>query len=300
MDFKTFIFMVISPVTAGLMIIFNLIEIWFILKHKLLDRVKSTIYILNLAVSDIILGIFIILVKILKSAEQKQGIDPKYRLFFQLKMIYISLYVSVFTLAALTLERVLAVKKPIYYNMIEYRKKCMICIAMWLVTIVAIVLHNATVNDHEKEYIKTPLVILVTAFLITISYYIIFNTLKQRSLRNMEQNENNETGTTSTTSKNKQSFNKTEKQFLRFCFKSFAIFLVCWLPLAAYGIALAGGLITNWKYKDLFDFITHIIAFWNSNASPIMFIHHNRRLFRRVGANNTASTSTAVTSSNAK
>lgn len=299
MDFKTFIFMVVSPATAGLMIIFNVIEIWFILKHKLLDRVKSTIYILNLAISDIILGVFIIMVKILKTAEQRQGIDPKYRLFFQLKMIYISLYVSVFTLAALTLERVLAVKKPIYYNMIEYRKKCMICISMWLITIVAIVLHNATVNDHEKEYIKTPLVILVTAFLITVSYYVIFKTLKRRALRNLEPNDN-EAGTTSTASKNKQ-FNKAEKQFLRFCFKSFTIFLVCWLPLAAYGIALAGGLITDWKYKDLFDFITHIIAFWNSNASPIMFIHHNRRLFRRVSSNDTTPTSTKLTSvSNAK
>ena len=293
MDFKTFLFMVVSPTTAGLMIILNSVEIWFILRHKLLQRVKSTIYILNLAVSDIILGVFVILVKLLKTAEQNQGIDPKYRLFFQLKMIYISLYVSVLTLAALTIERVLAVKKPIYYNMIEYRKKCVVCFAMWIITILAIVLHNATVNDHEKEYIKTPIVILSTAFLITASFIVIFKTLKSRSFRNQEKN--NETGS----SKSKhQSFNKAEKQFLRFCVKSFVIFLVSWLPLAIYGIALAGGFITDWKYKDLFDFITHIIAFWNSNASPIMFIHHNRRLFRKVSTSNPVTGLSTVSATN--
>ena len=291
MDFKTFLFMVVSPGTAALMVILNIFEIWFIHKHKLLQRVKSTIYILNLAVSDIILGIFIIIVKILKTIEKNDGIDPKYRLFFQLKMIYISLYVSVLTLASLTIERLLAVKKPIFYNMLEFNKKCIICVAIWVVTVFVIFIHNATVNDHEKEYVKTPLVIFTTSLLITVSYVVVFKTLKKRASRNRRQPINPEGNPTTTkTTKTNSSFNKSEKQFLLFCFKSFVIFLICWLPLAAYGIALAGGFITDWKYKDILDFMTHIVAFWNSNASAIMFIHHNRRLFRRVSTANQNST----------
>ncbi|XP_066910714.1 neuropeptide FF receptor 1-like [Clytia hemisphaerica] len=286
MDFKTFLFMVLSPLTACLMIILNVIEIWFIFKHKIMDRVKSTVYILNLAVSDIILGVFVLMVKILKLAEQNHGVDPKYRLFFQLKMVYISLYVSVLTLAALTVERVLAVKKPMYYNMLEWSKKCIICVAIWALTVLAIILHNIAVNDHEKEYIKTPLVIFITAFLITISYAVILRTLKRRTLRNAQQNDT--AGAQDETKK--KTFNKAEKRFLNFCIKSFIIFVVCWMPLAAYGVCYAGGFITYWKYKDLFDFVTHIIAFWNSNASPIMFLHHNRGVLRKVNTINSTST----------
>jgi len=166
MDLKFFLFMVVSPIGAALMIILNSIEIWFIFKHKLMSRVKSTVYILNLAISDICLGIFVIMVKICKAEEMNNGLHPKYRLFFQTKMVYVSLYVSVLSLAALTVERYLAVKKPMYYNMLEIHKKYIICVLMWLVTILATIVHNLTVNDFEKEYIKTPLVILISAILI--------------------------------------------------------------------------------------------------------------------------------------
>jgi len=289
MDFKYFLFMVVSPTGAALMIILNILEIWFIFKRKMLARVKSTVYILNLAISDILLGIFILTVKTLKTIEQNNGISSKYRLFFQHKMIYISLYVSVLTLAVLTIERVLAVKKPIFYKMLEYKKKFYISVSMWFITVFAITVHHITVNDNEKESIKTPLLILFIAFFICCSYLIILRTLKIRAQqRNM--------GTT-TTDVTLTTFNQAEKRFLRFCIKSFIIFLVCWLPLAAYGVALAGGFITTWKYKDYFDFVTHIIAFWNSVASPIMFLHHNWKMTRRVGLSRTSNNGTVTTSS---
>ena len=291
MDLKFLLFMVISPTGAALMIILNSIEIWFIFKHKLMSRVKSTIYILNLAISDIILGIFISTVKILNAVEKKSGIDPKYRLFFQLKMIYISLYVSVLTLAALTIERMLAVKMPMQYNMMDYKKKYFVCLSMWVITIVGITLHSAMVNDHQKEYFKTPVIILVTALLIFVSYVVILRTLKRRALRNKIQND----GIGEDDKKHKSTFNKAEKRFLSFCIKSFIIFVVCWLPLAVYGIALAGGFITTWKYKDYFDYITHIIAFWNSVASPIMFLHHNRGVARKAGNRITTTNNTITT-----
>jgi 7 transmembrane receptor (rhodopsin family). len=283
MDLKFFLFMVVSPIGAALMIILNSIEIWFIFKHKLMSRVKSTVYILNLAISDICLGIFVIMVKICKAEEMNNGLHPKYRLFFQTKMVYVSLYVSVLSLAALTVERYLAVKKPMYYNMLEIHKKYIICVLMWLVTILATIVHNLTVNDFEKEYIKTPLVILISAILIAAVYVVILRTLKRRKSRSTALAEG---------VNQKKTMTKAEKRFLSFCIKSFIIFVVCWLPLAAYGIALAGGFITTWKYKDYFDFITHIIAFWNSNASPIMFLHHNRGAARKIAITRTTSNKT--------
>ena len=202
-------------------------------------------------------------------------------------MIYISLYVSVLTLAVLTIERVLAVKRPLYYNRLEYKKKYFICFSMWIVTGVGITLHHIAVNNHEEEYIKTPLLILLTAFFVCSSYFVILRTLKKRRLQ-LRSNMNTNTSDTNV-------FNVSEKRFLSFCIKSCIIFLVCWLPLASYGIALSGGFITTWKYKDYFDFITHIIAFWNSVASPIMFLHHNWKLNRTApSSSSTNETTTSV------
>jgi len=280
--------MVVSPTGAAFMIIINIFEICFIFKHKIMARAKSTVYILNLAVSDIILGISIFTVKILKEFEQNNGIISKYRLFIQLKLIYVSLYVSLLTLAMLTIERILAVKKPIFYKLLKYKRKIYINILIWLITIFAIIVHH-TINDAEKESIITTLLILVTALFMCGSYFVILRVLKQRAQQR---------STNTNTTDMELAINENEKRLLRFCIKSFIIFLVFWLPLATYGIVLAGGFITKWKYKEHFDFVTHIIAFWNSVASPILFLHHNWKLTRSIrstrASNNVAIATTST------
>ena len=71
MEYKDLIFMVISPTSACLMIILNAITIFFMLAVIPKQKMRRHVYFLNLAVSDLVLGFIIVLVKILKLMEAK-------------------------------------------------------------------------------------------------------------------------------------------------------------------------------------------------------------------------------------
>lgn len=260
--------MVVSPTNAILMAIFNILVIYYLLKNGVKTRMKSFVYFLNLAASDLFLGMLILAVKMMMLFEKK-GINSaltSIRIFMQMKAISISLYISALTFAVLTFERMLAVKKPIYYSLIHFRTKCMISLLIWFLATSVIVILHFTVHDDELEYVLTPAIIFATSLLGIVCYI-----LTKRGLERRSQTSN--------------SPHQIEgRRFMKFCIKSFILFLICWLPLAVFGVLFSSGILHNWKYMLEFRFTAHIVAFLNSVGSPMLFLSQNqrwKRIFRK-------------------
>lgn len=251
------------------MVILNCLKIHYLVSHDVRKQKKTFVYFLNLAVSDLFLGLLIISVKIMTLFEQKQITLTliNARVFLQMKAVSISLYISVLTFAVLTLERTLAVKKPIYYSLIQFRTKCFISGLIWILSTSIIIITHFTINDDKLEYAFTPGIIISTGVLGTCCYIITKNGLHRKR------------------PKSNISCDIEERKFLTFCIRSFVLFQICWLPLAVFGILFSSGILHNWKYMLEFRFTAHIMAFSNSVGSPILFLSHNcrwRRIFKRI------------------
>lgn len=259
--------MIISPITAFLMILLNTVEIYFIIKQSRARKIdlQPFIYFLNLSASDIVLGVIILMVKILNFLEKRVNcVDI--RMFLQNKALSLSLYPSILSIAALTIERMLAVSKPIFHKRITRRHKTIVCSLMWATTTTIIFTLHFTVKDDKLEYIVTPALIIATTVATVISYLMITKALnKRRQFFHKPHRKVNR-------------FDKTEARYLRFCFNTFLMFLACWSPLTIFGIAFSSGLLHDCQYFLELRFSAHIVAFWNSILFPIFFLRHYRVL----------------------
>ncbi|XP_066936797.1 galanin receptor 2a-like [Clytia hemisphaerica] len=259
MKYRDVIFMVISPTQACLMVILNIVIICIMTCFTKPSKRRKLIYFLNLALSDLFLGFIVLLVKIMVSLEKTNPdnqILKEIRMFFQMKVVSLSLYISVLSIAAITTERLILVLYPFKYNRLRYWKKCVACGLMWMTSSTAVIAMHFLVGDDNKEYILTPALALSTMLLASISFAMIRRHLSQANrLLN-------------------RSISKPEKEFTNFCYQSFLLFVVCWLPISVFGIIFSSNVINHWEYVIEFRFTCHVIAFTNSVLSPILFLVH--------------------------
>lgn len=153
MNYTKVLFSIASPTHACLIIILNIPVVAFICKMKMVDRKKSTVFILNLAISDLFLGFMILFVKILYMIKDNRGDDngdffPLFCTFMRRSVIQITLMASVLTNNILTTERFLAVKHPYVYNRITKVQRRNACFLVWFISI-AIVLCFYFADPHD-------------------------------------------------------------------------------------------------------------------------------------------------------
>lgn len=258
MKYTTFLYWIVGSINGILMVLLNILEIFFLLK-KDIKQMKSFVYFLNLATSDVFLGVLIILVRIMKLFEPTSANSTirTIRLFLQMKAVSITLYCSVLTFAVLTIDRMLAVKKPVYYCRILYRTNCIVSVLIWIFATSIVLFLHFLIKDEELEHVLTPWIIIFTSLLAVASYLVTRKALKIR------------------TSIVKKSHQSVEKKFTLFCIKSIVLFMVCWTPLAVFGFLFSSGV--NWKYMKEFRFTAYVIAFGNSIGTPILFLSQNGR-----------------------
>ena len=264
MEYKDLIFMVISPTSACLMIILNAITIFFMLAVIPKQKMRRHVYFLNLAVSDLVLGFIIVLVKILNLMEAKDPTNKvllDVRVFFQMKVVSLSLYISVMSVAAITVERLVLVSYPFHYTRLRFWKKCVACVFMWLVSAALVIPMHFYIKNDSQEYILTPTLILFTMVMTIISYIKIQKALLERR---------------HAIPANKHSLRITEceRRFTVFCVRSIVLFFACWFPICVFGIMFSSGMLDHWDYMLDFRFTVHVIAFLNSVLSPILFLIH--------------------------
>ena len=283
MKYREVIFMVVSPTFASLMIILNSAILALVKFSKNQTKCRKLIYIMNLSVADLFLGVNIILVKAMsvveKSHPQKNSIK-NVRHFLQGKLMPLSLYISVLSVAVITFDRLLMVLQPIKYMRIRHWKKRAVCVCVWIMATSTVLGMYFLVNDNKQEYILTPCLVLLTVVFVSASYFKIQRHLSSINSITLNRRSGGGVGNKAT------GITLSERRFTQFCFQSFVLFVVCWLPFSVYGILYVTNMIDTWSYYLDFRYTCHIMAFSNSVFSPILFLFHFKRLQRSKSTTN--------------
>ena len=271
MDLETVLFDILSPINASLIIILNIMEIILIYKMKMVQRKISTVFILNLAISDLLLGLTTVLIMVLSFKFRQDSVQIAS--YLRNSLIQITLMVSVLTNNILTTERFLAVKHPHVYKRITKVQRRNICLLVWFLAIGVILCFFFSGSQdfisryHEQFIILSSIIVLSLPWPI-ISYTVIRRIFKRRfSQKRGHSLPSNATPRYATFTDG--------QRFLVLCLRSFIIFVICWLPYAAFGFFIFIKRDISQKSEWLFplQYLVHLAAFINSVLNPILYLY---------------------------
>lgn len=282
----------INPGIGGCIIIVNLIELAVI--YKIGKRIEnSMVFIINLSISDLLVGIIVILSKILldllnKEISLKEGdlsqVNPiliEFYVFCNFGFLRLSLVNSVLNLTVITIDRFLAVGKPILYRKIQQRHALVVCAIVWLTSISIITVYYCIVKyavfgevKIQYDLLVFPLLALPTLIVLAVSYTSIIRILR---LLRKELNVDKKNMTVSQPRQQGTRHLQREWKVIKLAIAVVTVYFICWTPLSVYGIARA------------FDFNSFVaedvifaIALLNSLLDPIVYFHHIRNEIRRA------------------
>jgi len=117
------IYTTVTPVIGGIAVILNIIELILIYKTQRRKRnsvTKSFIYLSNLCLSDIIVGLVMITLKsmdpFMKTDLKDDELAKEFYSILKHVFIRLSMFISIFNLLALTFDRYLAVTNPLQHR----------------------------------------------------------------------------------------------------------------------------------------------------------------------------------------
>ena len=248
------IYNVVTPMNAGFMVFLNITEIAFIVYTGLKKKVGSMPYLLCLSVSDLFTGLTIFGAKACWAAEEITGSKLLFTIadYASGVMIDIPLFVSVSTFTMLTIDRLLAVKKPFIYRNFTQRRRTVICIAIWVLAIV-------TSFSHDKQAYFIGFLALAGIPFPIVGYILIRRTL----IKSQAMGANGEG----------REANKSERRMLSLCFKTFVAYLVSWIPYSIFQGFYHFNVVSR-EYLDLINYIVFSFIFINSSVNPLICLHH--------------------------
>ena len=226
---------------------------------------KCIILLINLAISDLVVGIDIILAKLLFFITMKiRNKTLLYALaFFQSCLLPISLTMSITNLLILAILRFYAVTRPLKYRTITRKFLVKICILQWVLITLAIIFYfafsyrlngNNSVSSNNRivYYLITPVLVIlaITAFIFT--YFSIFNAIRTRM---------------TTQESNNMNLNKRREKTFQVAFYTVIAFVVCWLPSSGFRIYER---VTENTYPNVGLFLSYFV-FLNSVGNPIIY-----------------------------
>lgn len=276
----------IDPTIGGLIVIINLVEL--IVMFKMKKKLESSmILIMNLSISDLLAGIMILACKFLrddlnkkKLVIEKMGkgdlILVEMYYFCNFGFLRLSLVNSVLNLIVITIDRLIAVGKPMFYRKIRQRHAISVCALVWVLSISAILIYyfclkyiNVESSLLRYDLLIFPLLTIPTLFGLFLSYAKIIRILqllrKELSTRRQDSGGPKQ--------QNDQSLHiRRELKVIKLAIAVLSVYFLCWTPLAIYGIVRAFD-IESKKVQD----ITFAIALLNSVFDPIVYFHYARR-----------------------
>ena len=194
-SYRAFLYEIVTPIMAGLIVVLNIIELAMILRNKGRKGV-GTIYILNLSASDVFVGVSMIVLKIMtqfrKTTLKNDPVGIEFYNIIRYCVIRISLFVSVFNLSALTIDRLFAVKYPFIHRKQGKKFALKICVGVWLVsiilcTIVYLVTRFYLNNIARYNNLVFPVATYTASSIFIAAYAAIFLELK-KSAKNTSKN----------------------------------------------------------------------------------------------------------------
>ena len=261
---KLSLYSVVIPMICGFTILLNIMEIYFIILTEMEKNVSSTPYIMNLSISDLILGVTIVCIRGAKAYTRITGQRNRFIIFISSSLMNISCIVSVLTLTMLSIDRLLVVLKPFKYKHFTQTRRKLICLGIWFIAFVFAIIsfvRTGNIVYDGKRYIFLAVVALCGIPFPIIAYILIKRALKKSQLMS-----------TGAAVRRK---NEGERRLLGLCTKTFVAYLVCWIPYIIYAF---------YKFFTQFDGIrgvvinnlVYVIVFINSSVNPIILLHHFR------------------------
>ena len=264
-DIAQILFVYVSPIIAVTMLLLNIVEIYFIFKQK--KRIKSSAlaYVLNLSISDALVGFTIIIAKIFFYIWKCTNSNTARLLYYVARycLLRFSLYVSVFSLIAMALIRWLAVKHPMKHKIFIRKYTVKMCVLIWALSFLAVTCLYCSLRftlDPTKfeqyEIIIFPVIVYPATAVFGISYYNIRN-LSMRKEANKQAN----------IRKNHSIVDKVHS----FAMRSTFAFIICWVPLVTYCLVKYCNVFTGWKNMLHLEYSLSVLAMINSVIDPILY-----------------------------
>ena len=219
---------------------------------------KNVLLLLNLAISDLIIGIDIILVKLLLFIYEKDKNRVIFHIttFFRSCLLQISLSMSIANLLLLAFLRLYAIRRPMKYRTVTKKFIIKICIFLWVSISLFIILkfffsHRSRSPCLEKFYVIVTPYVFVAVILFSVTFLLIFKSIRTRvGIGNSDRGNTKKSG---------------DKAFKVGSYSVIA-FAACWLPLAAWG------LVDQVADQDSpVGFSLTCLVFFNSVINPIFY-----------------------------
>ena len=289
MSFSTYLYTYGSPVVAVLACVLNLPEIILLVRRyrhtsklRYERNVVPIILLASLALSDFLVGLNVILVKVVYYLMEYNVIPMNYHTFVLYKVLTflflrLSLLLSVLSLLAMTVDRLLAVKNPIKYRAKIRTRHGFIAVAVTWVsssTIIAIHYYVSVYGDgssFEKRMLIFPITIIPSSIAFALCYVKILREVFVQG-REMKRVSEKRAG-----QRCPRYILEREFKVSRFAATVVCVFMVCWLPLALTGlIAILGVKIDPSLPNTMF-----LLSFLNSALNPLIYFAFKERLGRR-------------------
>ena len=279
-------FEVISQIIATLVMITNLTEILLLIR-RMKTLKTSMIFILNLAISDMLVGTVVVTITIMYYVKVIRAYD----LFINL-LLNLSMHMSSMNLIAVTADRCLAVIKPIWHRKIKRKFSVIVCIILWIVStaIFSTLYFLIKFGNHNPKirwrffYLTYPIVTLTTTSVLIYGYYTIINKLKLHRRRVMFQMISVRKMTVIAVGKaveptvmSAKKKIKSEAKMIKLTAPLILLYVICWIPISIYYIFEAFDKYNPYAFKSLF-----CIALLNSLLNPILYFHHVRKEMSRA------------------
>ena len=302
MKISEIIFDYVSPTTATLIVIMNSIEIIIIFKSKGYKRLSSgMMFLLNLSMSDLFIGVIIIAVKILtafaKSSVKEHEVVMIVLHILRYYMLRLSLFISILCLMALAFLRMLAVRKPFLYHKLTQKVAIKVCIATWVIPILCLTILYTAVRlvvglERYDKYgdVIFPIVTYSASVVFVSCYYTIVYSLRKQKARILSQIDPTMLSAYRKVSadcrlhghkaekiKNVPFQESANSKIMELAWKNIAAFHICWLPIATFAIVKISGIVDSWQHAKDVQYLLISLAFLNSAIDPILYCHFMRK-----------------------
>ena len=188
-QYRQALFEIVTPVMGGLVIVLNVIENCCILQLGRTQR-PGAIYILNLAISDIVVGLTMV---ILESIDPFMETDLKYDMtareiyiIIQYCLLRLSMFMSVLNLLVLLVDCVWAISRPFSHRKKTALFAVRVCILVWILSNICVTSIFCMVQFYGGNFepyhnLVLPAVTYLTTLAFAVCYLAIF-----REIRNIK------------------------------------------------------------------------------------------------------------------
>lgn len=227
---------------------------------------KNVLLLLNLAISDLIIGIDVILVKLLLFIyeQDKNRVIFYITAFFHSCLLQIPLSMSIANLLLLASLRLYAIRRPMKYRTVTKKFIIKICIFLWLLISLFIVMQfffSYRLNDPDSDifYVIIAPYVFLAVITFSVTYLIIFKSIRTR---------------VNVGDGNMRKTNKRGDRAFKVGSYSVIAFAACWLPISAWSIV---DQVADQNTPSVLSLTC--LAYLNSAVDPILYFVIYRKNF---------------------